>query len=136
MRIICEGRPGGDIVYTFKSADDVAAMSKTSFTLKEGCNYKIQVTFRVHHQIVSGLKYLTQVYRKGLSVAKENTMLGSFGPQDEPAYVVTFPRRDWEVAPSGMLARGHYTAKSKYVDDDNQTHLAYEYAFDIKKDWE
>lgn len=40
-----------------------------------------------------------------------------------------------EVAPSGMIARGHYTAVSKFIDDDNQTHLKFEWAFDIKKDW-
>jgi Rho GDP-dissociation inhibitor len=40
-----------------------------------------------------------------------------------------------ETAPSGMLGRGHYTAVSKFVDDDNQTHLQFTWSFDIKKDW-
>ena len=40
-----------------------------------------------------------------------------------------------ETAPSGMLGRGHYTALSKFVDDDNQTHLQFKWSFDIKKDW-
>jgi Rho GDP-dissociation inhibitor len=40
-----------------------------------------------------------------------------------------------EEAPSGMLARGHYNAISKFVDDDNQTHLQFEWSFDIAKDW-
>jgi Rho GDP-dissociation inhibitor len=40
-----------------------------------------------------------------------------------------------ETAPSGMLGRGHYTAVSKFVDDDNQTHLQFKWSFDIKKDW-
>lgn len=40
-----------------------------------------------------------------------------------------------EVAPSGMMARGHYNAVSKFIDDDNQTHLKFEWSFDIKKDW-
>jgi len=35
-----------------------------------------------------------------------------------------------------MLARGHYNAVSKFVDDDNVTHLKFEWSFDIKKDWE
>lgn len=30
-------------------------------------------------------------------------------------------------APGGMLARGHYTVKSKFIDDDNETHLAWEW---------
>ena len=55
-------------------------------------------------------------------------MLGSFGPQEKP-YEVVFPRQGWETAPDGMLARGSYTAKSQFIDDDKQCHLEYEYAF-------
>lgn len=40
-----------------------------------------------------------------------------------------------EDAPSGMLARGHYTAVSTFVDDDKKRHLEFEWAFDIAKDW-
>lgn len=40
-----------------------------------------------------------------------------------------------ETAPSGMLARGHYNAVSKFIDDDQVTHLKFEWSFDIKKDW-
>lgn len=40
-----------------------------------------------------------------------------------------------EDAPSGMLARGHYTATSTFVDDDKKTHLQFEWAFDIAKEW-
>jgi len=40
-----------------------------------------------------------------------------------------------EEAPSGMLARGHYTATSSFVDDDKKTHLKFEWSFDIAKDW-
>ena len=40
-----------------------------------------------------------------------------------------------EEAPSGMLARGHYVASSSFVDDDKKTHLAFDWSFDIAKDW-
>lgn len=40
-----------------------------------------------------------------------------------------------EDAPSGMLARGHYTAVSTFVDDDKHKHLEFEWSFDIAKDW-
>jgi hypothetical protein len=39
-------------------------------------------------------------------------------------------------APSGMLARGHYSATSSFVDDDKKTHLLFEWRFDIVKDWQ
>jgi Rho GDP-dissociation inhibitor len=48
---------------------------------------------------------------------------------------------DWvlveaDTAPSGMLARGKYSASSKFVDDDNVTHLQFDWTFEIKKDWQ
>ena len=40
-----------------------------------------------------------------------------------------------DEAPSGMMARGHYEAVSKFVDDDSQEHLRFEWSFDITKEW-
>jgi len=134
MRVVCDGRPGGDIVYTLANEQAVKQMKDKPFTLKEGCKYQIKITFRVQHEIVSGLKYVNQVFRKGVRVAKDDEMIGSFGPQEKP-HVVTIPRNGWEEAPSGMLSRGSYAAKSSFIDDDKQSHLEYEYSFAIKKDW-
>lgn len=64
--MVFEDRPGGDIVYPLETAADLEKMKKTPFLLKEGCHYKIKVTFRVQHDIVSGLKYVNAVYRKGI----------------------------------------------------------------------
>ncbi len=52
-----------------------------------------------------------------------------------PGLVLTDSLVEAETAPSGMIARGHYNATSKFIDDDNQTHLKFEWSFDIKKDW-
>jgi len=35
-----------------------------------------------------------------------------------------------------MLTRGKYNAVSKFMDDDEQTHLKFEWTFEIKKDWQ
>ena len=40
-----------------------------------------------------------------------------------------------EEAPQGMLARGTYKVKSRFVDDDNHCHLEWSWTFEIKKDW-
>ena len=40
-----------------------------------------------------------------------------------------------DEAPTGIMARGHYEAVSKFVDDDNHEHLKFEWSFDISKDW-
>ena len=122
MRVMFEDRPGGDIIYNLDNEDKVKAMKSQPFTLKEGCNYKIKVTFKVQHEIVSGLKYVNTVYRKGVKVARDDEMLGSFGPQ-KAHHEVIFPRHGWEEAPSGMLSRGKYTAISRFVDDDKAKHL-------------
>jgi len=136
LRVICENRPGGDIVYNLsKDRDAVKRMKETPFTLKEACNYKLKVTFRVQHEIVSGLKYVNSAYRRGVRVNKDEEMIGSYSPVEKP-YEVVFPRQGWETAPDGFLARGSYTAKSQFIDDDKQCHLEYEYAFQIAKTWE
>lgn len=81
---------------------------------------------RVQHDVVSGLKYLQVVKRKGirgknnnenmyaflfiyllLIVDKTEEMIGSYGPSADPYEKKFLP----EEAPSGMLARGHYEAK-------------------------
>jgi len=134
MVIIFENRPSGNLEFNLADAGALEALKKTDIVFKEGCNYKIQVNFKVQHDIVSGLKYLNQIYRKGIRAAKEEEMLGSFGPQRDN-HTVIFPKQGWDQAPKGALARGTYTAKSKFVDDDKQTHMQYEYTFHIKKDW-
>ena len=59
-------------------------------------------------------------------------MVGSYPPKAE-AHQYTTPS---DEAPKGMLARGKYKVKSKFVDDDKNVHLSWEWGMDIKKDWE
>lgn len=40
-----------------------------------------------------------------------------------------------DEAPTGMLARGHYEAVSKFADDDGHDYLKFEWSFDITKEW-
>lgn len=110
---------------------DLSTLKDTAIVIKEGSQYHIEIGFKIQHEVVSGLKYLQAVYRKGIRVSKDSFMLGSYGPKSEDQTA----RTRVEEAPSGMLVRGHYTVKSKFVDDDNETHLAWEWSFDIKKQW-
>ena len=96
-----------------------------SFTLKEGCNYSIKLGFYVQREIVSCLSYANYVYKMGVRVDKSQVPVGSFGPSKNKN-VCTIEEG---VAPSGMLGRGHYTAKAKLSDDDKNVHLAVEYSF-------
>ncbi len=120
LKIIIEGRP--DIVYALDTPASIKALKDKPFTLKEGCKYKIEVSFRVQHEIVSGLCFTNSVYKGPIKVTTEKEMLGSYGPKAE-AYVCTTPRRGWEEAPSGAMYRGNFKAKSTFIDDDKQKHL-------------
>ncbi|XP_044493414.1 rho GDP-dissociation inhibitor 1-like [Mangifera indica] len=99
------------------------------FTLREGSRYQLKLTFTVLHNIVSGLTYSNTVWKAGLQVDQSKGMLGTFAPQREP-YVHTL---DEEITPSGVLARGIYSAKLKFEDDDRRCHMELKYSFEIKK---
>ncbi|KAL9237050.1 hypothetical protein vseg_011640 [Gypsophila vaccaria] len=103
----------------------------TWFTLKEGCPYNLQFTFQVNNNIVSGLKYSNTVWKTGMKVDSTKEMLGTFSPQAEPYTHVMAE----DTTPSGIFARGSYSARTKFVDDDNKCYLEINYTFDIRKDW-
>lgn len=102
------------------------------FTLKEGSKYRLEFTFVVSHNIVSGLRYTNTVWKTGVKVDSTKEMIGTFSPQGEP-YKHEMPE---EKTPSGMFARGSYSAKSKFFDDDNKCYLEINYTFDIRKEWQ
>ncbi|KAJ9696999.1 hypothetical protein PVL29_008971 [Vitis rotundifolia] len=99
------------------------------FILKEGSHYRRKITFTVLHNIVSGLTYSNTVWKGGFQVYESKGMLGTFAPQREP-YVLAL---DDETTPSGVLARGTYSAKLKFQDDDRRCHMELKYSFQIKK---
>ncbi|KAG6589120.1 Rho GDP-dissociation inhibitor 1, partial [Cucurbita argyrosperma subsp. sororia] len=101
------------------------------FTLKEGSRYNLKFSFQVANNIVAGLKYTNTVWKTGVKVDSSKEMLGTFSPQVE-SYTHVMPE---ETTPSGMFARGSYSARSKFVDDDNKCYLEINYTFDIRKEW-
>lgn len=126
LTIVSAGRP--DIVLEIPDSGNPKGLW---FTLKEGSKYSLKFSIKVSNDIVCGLKYTNQVWKTGLKVDSSKEMLGTFGPQAEP-YIHVMPE---EVTPSGMFARGNYSAKTKFVDDDNKCYLELNYTFDIQKDW-
>lgn len=127
-----EGRP--DITIDLHEPEALKTLKDKPFTIKEGSRFRIKATFVVQHEVLSGLKYVQVVKRKGIRMSKDQEMLGSYAPNttDKPLYEKKFNE---EEAPTGMLARGHYDAVSTFVDDDNTTHLRFDWSFDIAKDW-
>lgn len=107
-------------------------MKKKVYTIKDGIEYRIKIDFYVQREIVTGLKFQQKIYRHGMKVLKTTNMVGSYAPKQELQSYTT----PVEEMPSGMLARGTYTVKSLFTDDDDNEHLKWEWSFELKKDWD
>ncbi|RWR76308.1 rho GDP-dissociation inhibitor 1 [Cinnamomum micranthum f. kanehirae] len=101
------------------------------FTLKEGGCYSLKFSFLVSNNIVSGFTYTNTVWKTGVKVDSTKQMIGTFSPQPAP-YILEIAE---ETTPSGMFARGSYSAKTKFIDDDKKCYLEINYTFDIRKEW-
>ncbi|KAI9753919.1 MAG: hypothetical protein M4579_004940 [Chaenotheca gracillima] len=127
-----EGRD--DIIIDLTAPGAVEALKSKPFTIKEGAEFRMKARFRVQREVLSGLNYIQVAKRKGIRVSKDQEMIGSYPPNTEttPSYEKKFAL---DEAPSGMMVRGHYEAVSSFTDDDNVTHLKFEWSFDIAKNW-
>ncbi|XP_021648094.2 rho GDP-dissociation inhibitor 1 isoform X2 [Hevea brasiliensis] len=104
LSISCPGR--ADIVLPISSN---AKSKRSLFTLREGTHYRLNLSFAVSNNIVSGLIYTNTVWKAGVRVDHKKVMLGTFGPKQEP-YTCGLEE---ETIPSGILARGSYSATTK-----------------------
>lgn len=120
------------VVYNLEAPNVLEKLRKEPIMIKEKSKYRLVVKFRVQHEIVTGLKYLQSVKRHGIRLDKSQEVCGSYSPNtaEKSFYEKEFAT---EEAPSGMLARGRYEATSKFVDDDNVTHLVFGWFIEIKK---
>lgn len=126
LAIVTEGR--ADIVLEIPDSGNTHGLW---FTLKEGSKYHLRFSIKVSNDIVCGLRYTNTVWKTGIKVDSSKEMLGTFSPQAEP-YTHEMPE---ETTPSGYFARGQYSAKTKFIDDDNKCYLELNYTFGIQKDW-
>ena len=65
-----------------------ATLKDHPFTIKEGSRFTMVATFKVQHEVLSGLRYVQVVKRKGVRVSKDSEMLGSYAPctDKQPLY--------------------------------------------------
>ena len=68
-----DGRP--DFAVDLTIPGTLESLKDKPFTIKEGAIFRMKAVFRVQHEVLSGLKYLTVVKRKGIRVAKDQEML-------------------------------------------------------------
>ena len=118
----------------FATDADIKKAKETPIIVKEGCEFKMKVTFRVQHQQVLGLKLINTVSKLGKQIASDTEILGSYPPSNE-FKALEIPKNDWNEAPTGMLARGEYKSNIKFCDDDKNVHLQFDYLIKIAKDW-
>lgn len=122
------------VIINLENEKDFASLKdkKISFKIKEKSMYKLIIKFKVQHEIITGLKYLQGVKKAGITVDKSEEPMGSYAPNtvNKPFYEREFEEVE---APSGFLARGSYSAVSKFVDDDKTEHLILPWSFQITK---
>lgn len=77
-----------DVVIDLSAPGSLDGLKDKPFTIKEGAQFRIKAVFQVQHEVLSGLKYLQVVKRKGIRVSKDEEMLGSYAPNtvDKPTY--------------------------------------------------
>lgn len=69
-----------DVVVDLSAPGALDGLKDKPFTIKEGANFRIKAVFQVQHEVLSGLKYLQVVKRKGIRVSKDEEMLVSPPP--------------------------------------------------------
>ena len=90
----------------------------------------MRITFKVHTNIVLGLKICSAVNAK-VKLMKDEEVMGTFAPH-EASQVITM---DPVHTPEGFFARGTYKGKLMFSDADSAVHLMYNYKVKIAKNW-
>lgn len=129
MTLLCDEAPQP---VTVDLTGDPKTMKEQTLVLKEGAKYRIKIEFKVSREIVAGLRYNHVVRRKGINALdRKSYMVGSYGPKAE-AHTFLSPVNE---APKGMMARGRYEIHSRFIDDDKNVFLDWEWNLDVNKDW-
>lgn len=69
------GRPPVTIDLSMPGSE--ATLKDKPFRIKEGAKFTMVATFKVQHEVLSGLQYVHVVKRKGIRVSKESEMIVS-----------------------------------------------------------
>ena len=103
VEILCPGRPGGNIEINLSKVE--GSMNKYTaeeFKLKEDSWTQMKLTFKVHNNIVLGLKLVSAV--KAIKLMKDEEIVGTYPPTKESHEVLM----DKMHTPSGFFSRGSY----------------------------
>lgn len=83
--------PGRDpVTIDLSKPGSEATLKDHPFRIKEGAKFTMVATFKVQHEILSGLQYVQVVKRKGIRVSKDSEMIVSRLP-----LVLNAKRKGW-----------------------------------------
>lgn len=68
------------VTIDLSAAGSEQTLKDRPFKIKEGCKFTMVASFKVQHEILSGLQYVQVVKRKGIKVSKDSEMLVSNSP--------------------------------------------------------
>ena len=71
-----EGRP--PVTIDLSTPGTEQTLKDHPFKIKEGARFTMVATFKVQHEILSGLAYVQVVKRKGIRVSKDSEMIVGF----------------------------------------------------------
>lgn len=54
------------LMCVFGVLGDLSKLKDNPVVIKEGCEYRVKIVFRVQREIVAGLRYVQNSYRKGI----------------------------------------------------------------------
>jgi len=78
---VCYDRPAGNIVLNLKKLEGEENMHVADeYSLKEGSVTRFRITFKVHNDIVFGLKLCNLVRKAKVVVSKTDEVIGTFAP--------------------------------------------------------
>lgn len=85
-----EGRP--DIIIDLTKKGALEDLNKHPFTIKEGATFRMKARFQVHHEVLSGIKYV-QVVSRGPLKNKMQEMIVRLFSLDFDCCPLPFPKK-------------------------------------------
>lgn len=131
IQLIVDTEPA-PITFDLTNEKTLKDLASKRYKIKEKSIYHLKITFKVQHEIITGLRYVQYTKKAGIAVDKIDDHLGSYAPNTtkNPFYEVELPESE---APSGFLVRGNYSVVSKFIDDDKNNHLTLNWGVEIVK---
>lgn len=85
----------------------------------------MRVTFKVHNEIVLGLKLCFTCKKTLIPTIKQEFFVGNY-PPTKNSHVVALEQ---QFTPAGFFQRGYYNGKARFVDVEGQVHMQYAFKF-------